>query len=142
MSVVSSSPTDRRWIRGLALVMTGVAWILGFCVARFAAEPPQRALVLSGIQAFGGLGAWWCYHLISRRNDGMAIFNFAVMPLLLCRPDRPLTLEVRVRLGGIVLLAAMLSAIGLVARWRANRKSKPTTSPFWDEQVDQPATSK
>lgn len=141
MSATPILPTDRRNIRRMALGMTVWIWIIGFCVARYASEPPPRALVLSALQAFGGLGAWWCYHLISRRNDGMATFIMAVNVLHQSRPDRPLTLELEVRLAGIAFLAAMMIAVAFIGRLIADKKSKPTTPPLWDEEVDQPAIS-
>lgn len=138
MSTTSSHPADRRTSRGLALAMAGYTWVVGFCVSKYFSEPTLRALALSGMQAFGGLAAWWCYHLISRRNDGMAIIMVAFQPSMQSHPERPFSFEIIVRVVAFVFFLTFACSIAVVVRTRTKKALKPTAAPLWDDEIDQP----
>lgn len=138
MPTTSSHPTDRRNIRDAALWMTGCGWVLGFCVSKYLGEPTLRALALSAIQILGGLAAWWCYHVISRRNDGMLIIMMAVQPSLQSHPERPFSSEIIYRVVGFVVAVVFAIAIAVVVRTRVRKALKPAAAPLWDDEIDQP----
>lgn len=139
MPVAATTFIDRRGIRDLALKITGTIWVIGFCVAMYFDEPAPRAVVLSGMQALGGLGAWWCYHLISRRNDGMVIIMTALNLALRTHPERPLSSEMKFRVLFFLFAIAFAAAIAYFVRPRAEKTPKPATAPLWDAEIDQAA---
>jgi hypothetical protein len=78
-------------IRWMAIAMTPWAWVIGSVVlTQSRGQPLPHAATVAAVGAFGGLITWAIYHAISRRDDGLAIFIFA-----LCAVTTQDTLSVR-----------------------------------------------
>lgn len=138
MATPSPLSMDREYIRGTATWMAGLAWIIIFFIARYFAEPVWRAFGLSAVQASLALAAWWGYHLLSRRNDGIVIFFlFATNGAMrYSRPELPLANELALHLitGGFTIVMTLL--LGLAVRLASKKKAPPAKTPLWDNELD------
>jgi hypothetical protein len=69
-------------IRWMAIAMTPWAWVIGIVVlTQRRGQPLSDAATVAAVGALGGLITWAIYHAISRRDDGLAFFIFALVAL-------------------------------------------------------------
>jgi hypothetical protein len=72
--------------------MAGIVCCFSLIICLFGGMPPGWASVNAALAAVGGLVAWWIYHWVSKRNDGLAIImGCCAAPLMysLRRPGQP-----------------------------------------------------
>jgi hypothetical protein len=66
-------------IRWTAIGATPWTWVTGIVVlTQFYGQPLSHAAIVGAVGAISGLITWAIYHAISRRDDGIIIFAFAL----------------------------------------------------------------
>jgi hypothetical protein len=138
----TSSPTVkttkqeiRRLAAKLAVGMIGVQMLLGLYFGNNLAQAASGGVAC----AAGGLATWVAYHLVSRRNDGLALFVASSSPALHARTIPFLSLFVAAVCIGVVIGAA----IGLIYRATDTRRERAKSDdPLFDADVDRPLAPK
>jgi hypothetical protein len=124
-------------IRKLAVTMALLVWLWGFAEARRSHFGLGSSAILGLEAAVAGFTAWATYHLISRRNDGMAFF--------VCSAMAPSTHLGAGRLPSfwVLFLPQFLVCLvfGLLARLKARRDEAKKTKaagddPLYDAELD------
>jgi hypothetical protein len=131
--------SERLRIRLCALLVASTIWVVP---AAFLAPSvgASRAAIFALIGSFGGLFAWAVYHVISGRNDGLAIMlsltvvamNGSMQPSV-----HSMKTELARRAVMIVVMAIFSVPLAFFVRRYGKRQAKPSDSPVWDAELDQ-----
>ena len=79
MAARSKSTSSHSQIRWMAIAMTLWSWVIGIVfLTQSRRLPLSQAAAVAAVSCLGGLITWAIYHAISRRDDGMAFFIFAL----------------------------------------------------------------
>jgi hypothetical protein len=131
--------TSKGQIRRLALVMALFVGLAVFLEAMARHLSPGRSAFIGLESAVTALAAWFTWHLIARRNNGIATFIISItIPLESLRQDRFPTfwflLWVQV---APVLLIALLDR--LITRKHRSDKEAAVGDLLYDGDLDQPS---
>lgn len=68
----------------MAIAMTLWSWVIGIVLlTQSRGLPLSQAAAVAAVAALGGLITWAIYHAISRQDDGMGLFIFALCALIM-----------------------------------------------------------
>jgi hypothetical protein len=131
--------TSKGQIRRLALVMAFFVWFAVFLEAMARHLSPGRSAFIGLESAVSGLAAWFTWHLITRRNNGIATFIFSIIiPLERLRQDRfPAFWFLLWGQVAPVLLIALLDR--LITRKHRLDEEAEVGNPLYDVDLDQPS---
>ncbi len=132
-------PVSRASLRWTAAGVSVCVWLIGMVMGLRGGQTLGRASTMAVISAVSGFGAWALYHIISRRNDLLAILLLAIGPAMIQREDISPGGELACRLGMMVIFSLVSCFYGLLFRLSPRQKGqKPVSSSPGNDDIDGP----
>lgn len=132
----ASKAADRRTqLRRAALVLVPALWATTTGMRVCFGEPFPQAGLAVGVLTLGALVAWWAYHILSGRNDGLFLFVPIVGAQTAVGRELILTRELLRCAVVVIITIALCAVLGLIRRDRAPKASL-NRSELWDDHVD------
>ena len=133
MVAKANSTNPRSDIRRVAIRMTPLVWTFAMIgMMGFQGFQWPRAAAIASMIAIGALVAWFIYHAISRRDDGLAIFIITLTSSGTMGRRSPLPLQEEVLRAAVGVIVAILGSciVGLFLRVRWKGGPKPAKPPL------------
>jgi len=132
----TSKAADRRTqLRQAAIILVPTLWVTMTGMRVCFGEPFPQAGLAVGVLTLGALVAWWAYHALSGRNDGLFLFVPIACAQTAVGRELTVTRELLRCVVVVITMIAFSAVLGLTWRDRAS-KPGPNRPGLWGDDMD------